>query len=138
MGVGCLLVAIEALVSPSAQRSTEYEELEGGVEGEGSITRRPHRHVEVADADERTPLLSREDEDTRGDDVHPKVEEDVESLSTWWWIPQFLLSVPIPIILFGHVTMLLLDSMPQTLSDGASPWNGKYFGLNYSCSLDAY
>ena len=31
-----------------------------------------------------------------------------------------------PIILFGHVTMLLLDSMPQTLSDGASPLNGGY------------
>ena len=128
MGVGCLLVSIEALVSPSTWRSNDYEELEGDVEGEGSMPRRSLRHVEGADADERTPLILREDEaHMRGGDVHDKVDGDVEPLSTWWWIPQFLVSVPIPIILFGHVTMLLLDSMPQTLSDGASPWNGGYF-----------
>jgi len=127
VGVGCLLVLIEALVSPSSWRSNEYEELEGDVEGEGSIPRRSLRQVEVAQADERTPLILREDEaHMRGVDVHGKAEGDVEPLSTWWWIPQFLVSVPIPIILFGHVTMLLLDSMPQTLSDGASPWNGRY------------
>ena len=128
VGIGCLLVSIEALVSPSTWRSNDYEELEGDVEGEGSMPRRSLRHVEGADADERTPLILREDEvHMRGGDVHDKVEGDVEPLSTWWWIPQFLVSVPIPIILFGHVTMLLLDSMPQTLSDGASPWNGGYF-----------
>jgi hypothetical protein len=128
-GVGCLLVGIEALGSPSTGRSNGYEELEGGVEREGSIPHRSHRHVEDADANETTPLISREGEGhtPRGGDVHGKVEGDFEPLSTWWWIPQFLLSVPIPIILFGHVTVLLLDSMPQTLADGGSPWNGGYF-----------
>ena len=137
MGGGCLLVAIESLISPGLRDSTGYEELEGGVEGEESIPRRPHRLFGAADADETTPLISRENEahTPRGGDVDGKAEDDVEPLSTWWWIPQFLLSVPIPIILFGHVTMLLLDSMPQTLADGASPWNGAYFGSNHSCSL---
>jgi hypothetical protein len=46
-GVGCLLVGIEALLSPSTRRSNGYE---GGVE-------------ENAHADETTPLISREDED---------------------------------------------------------------------------
>ncbi|KIM36881.1 hypothetical protein M413DRAFT_448815 [Hebeloma cylindrosporum] len=121
VGAGCILVVIEDLVSPGPRRSNEYEELEGGVEDEGSIPRRSH-HQEAAEVDETTPLISRENGERSGD-VHGKVEGDVESLSTWWWIPQFLLSVPIPIILFGHVTMLLLDSMPQTLADGASPWS---------------
>jgi hypothetical protein len=137
VGVGCLLVSIEALVSPSTWRSNQYEELEGDVEGEGSMPRRSLRHVEGADADERTPLILREDEaHMRSGDVHGKVEGDVEPLSTWWWIPQFLVSVPIPVILFGHVTMLLLDSMPQTLSDGASPWNGGCFWSELSLFVE--
>ena len=125
VGGGCVLVAIEALVSPSVGSST-YDELEGDVEGEESSPRRPHRLFGATDADETTPLISRENgaHTPRSGDVDDKAEGDVEPLSTWWWIPQFLLSVPIPIILFGHVTMLLLDSMPQTLSDGASPWSG--------------
>ena len=106
MGVGCLLVSIEALVSPSMQRSNGYEELEGDVEGEGSIPRRSLRQIEVAQADERTPLILREDEaHIRGADVHGKIDGDIEPLSTWWWIPQFLVSADYTLWTCNDVTL---------------------------------
>lgn len=112
-GAGCILGAVEAIVASAAWKGYEgYEELRGAEE--------PHRDGE--EVDERTPLIRSENQQTarRFQD-----EGGSDDLATWWWIPQFLVSVPFPVILLGHIAMLLLDSVPQTLTDGANPWGGE-------------
>ncbi|KAK2462931.1 hypothetical protein APHAL10511_005129 [Amanita phalloides] len=37
-----------------------------------------------------------------------------------WWIFQVLLSVPVPVVLIGHVLLLFQGALGQTLSDGSS------------------
>lgn len=143
VGVGCLFAAIEGLVLSSLwsksgihaeEREERYEELEGEESG-GARPHRPHtpRHVtEDPNADENTPLIYRQHTRHDGHLLPPRrhlsgEEEEgggVGTLATWWWIPQFLVSVPIPITLLAHVTMLVLDAMPQTLADGASASSG--------------
>ncbi|KDR69787.1 hypothetical protein GALMADRAFT_160277 [Galerina marginata CBS 339.88] len=122
VGVGCVIGAIEGLVtSPYWKVREEYDELEGdeGDEDRG-LPHRSHRHVE--DADESTPLILRENEAAHPRHLAHVPGEEGGGLATWWWIPQFLVSVPFPVILLGHVTMLVLDGMSQTLADGASAW----------------
>ena len=129
IGVACILSSFEGLVSsPAWKVEEEVEDLEG--EEESADRRRSHLHPE--DPSETTPLIWRGQESGHHNHHHHQIhvhDEEVEGggLRTWWWIPQFLVSVPVPIILLGHVTMLLLDAVPQTLSDGASAWGGMYF-----------
>ena len=37
-----------------------------------------------------------------------------------WWIFQVLFSVPVPVVLIGHILFLFLGALGQTLSDGSS------------------
>lgn len=135
VGSSLIIGVIEGLVTSAAWKGHDEDEELPGEEVEGDLPRRSHRHVE--DADESTPLLWRENEggDSSGQVQHqhaqPKAEEEggAGTLASWWWIPQFLISVPFPVILWGHVTMLLLDAVPQTMTDGASPWSGQFIHL---------
>ena len=89
-----------------------YEELEGE-----NATERDGEHPEP---DESTPLIQYPAQSS-SNRRFGRDKGEVENLAeTWWWIPQFIISVPLPVILFAHVTMLLFDAMSQTLSDGSS------------------
>ena len=90
-----------------------YEELEGEIADE-----RDHR--EHHEPDESTPLIQYPGQ-IGSNQRAGRGKGEVEKLGkTWWWIPQFIVSVPLPVILFAQVTMLVLDAMSQTLSDGSS------------------
>ena len=89
-----------------------YEELEGenGNESDG----------EHPEPDESTPFIRYPAQSSSNRQRLRKDKGETESLTeTWWWIPQFIVSVPLPVILFAQVAMLLLDAMSQTLSDGS-------------------
>lgn len=134
--IACLLVSVESVVLTSlgfrpptvASLDTEQHNRSGG----GSS-----RFRSSGLSDERTPLIPRDGAETHGhdgsllpslNDLFSGAEDEKETgpLATWWWIPQFLVSVPLPITLFAHVTTVVLDGMSQTLSDGPSPWDGKF------------
>lgn len=121
--IACALCVLEGLTT--RQDSVDgADEHRAGID-DGELPRRSHRHVEDAgvDADERTPLIWHGANEGRA----PEAADDVhESLGTWWWLPQFLVSVPIPVILWAQVVMLLLDAMPQSLADGGKPLGGKH------------
>ena len=90
-----------------------YEELEGEIANEGD-----GEHLEP---DESTPLILLPAQSSSNLQRLGKDKGETESLAeTWWWIPQFIISVPLPVILFAQVTMLVLDAMSQTLADGSS------------------
>ena len=90
-----------------------YEELEGENGNE--------RDEEHPEPDESTPLIQYPAQSSSNRQRLGRDKSETENLAeTWWWIPQFIISVPLPVILFAHVTMLLLDAMSQTLSDGSS------------------
>ena len=90
-----------------------YEELEGE-----NATERDGEHPEP---DESTPLIQYPAQSSSNRQRLGRDKGEAENLAeTWWWIPQFIISVPLPVILFAHVTMLLFDAMSQTLSDGSS------------------
>ena len=89
-----------------------YEELEGE-----NTNERDGGHPEP---DESTPLIPYSAQSSLDQQRPGRDKGEVESLAeTWWWIPQFIISVPLPVILFAQVTMLVLDAMSQTLSDGS-------------------
>ena len=89
-----------------------YEELEGE-----NANERDGGHP---DPDESTPLI-RYPALLGSNQRFGRDKSEVEKLGeTWWWIPQFIISVPLPVILFAQVTMLVLDAMSQTLSDGST------------------
>ncbi|KAF5322344.1 hypothetical protein D9619_002200 [Psilocybe cf. subviscida] len=116
--IACALCVLEGLTTRQYSFEGTGEYPAGSDDGE--LPRRSHRHVEDAgvEADERTPLIWHGANEGRA----PEAEEDShESLGTWWWLPQFLVSVPIPVILSAQVVMLLLDAMPQSLADGGKP-----------------
>ena len=90
-----------------------YEELEGENLNE--------RDVEHPEPNESTPLIQYPAQSSSNQQRLGRDKGEVENLvETWWWIPQFIISVPLPVILFAQVTMLVLDAMSQTLSDGSS------------------
>ncbi|KAH9485854.1 Vacuolar membrane protease [Psilocybe cubensis] len=137
VGSGVVMGVVEGLVTSAAWKGHEEVEQLPGEERDTST------RAGDADDDESTPLLWRgqegedENEGTMGRSNNAasqrqrvrkrasKREEEggAGTLASWWWIPQFLVSVPLPVILWGHVTMLLLDAVPQTMTDGASPWS---------------
>ena len=90
-----------------------YEELEGENANE--------RDGEHPEPDESTPLIQYPAQSSLNQQRFRRDKGEVESIAeTWWWIPQFIISVPLPVILFAQVAMLLFDAMSQTLSDGSS------------------
>lgn len=132
--IACILVVIESFVlssigfrPPTVGLDTEYRNQAEG--GSNTAFIRPS-----ISSDERTPLISRNYTERHGHDgsLLPSLqdlsgeadEKETAPLATWWWIPQFFVSVPVPIILFAHVAMVVLDGMAQTLADGSSPWDG--------------
>jgi hypothetical protein len=135
VAIACMLVAVESLILASlgvrpptvAGLNTERPN-----QAEGGSNTRPGRSLGWPD--ERTPLILHDGAERSGHDgsllpslkdLHGEEDEnETGTLATWWWIPQFLISVPVPIILFAHVAMIVLDGMAQTLSDGPSPWDG--------------
>ncbi len=46
-----------------------------------------------------------------------------------WWLLQFMLVVPAPVIMAAHIANLLLDAMSQTLSDGNSKPLGEFLKI---------
>ncbi|PFH45757.1 hypothetical protein AMATHDRAFT_157929 [Amanita thiersii Skay4041] len=65
------------------------------------------------DASEETPLLP--DSEAHHEDIVVETKEDDA-----WWILQVLLSVPIPVVMVGHILVLFQSALGQTLSDGSS------------------
>ena len=142
VAAACLLAVIERIVltslgfhaaTPPHPDLGEYEELEGAESGSQHFDR---SYTRLGNTDERTPLIPRDGAEVHDANLLPSLrelsgeEEDsggAGMLATWWWIPQFLVSVPVPVALFAHVTMLVLDGTSQTLADGPSPWLGGFF-----------
>ncbi|KAF2182895.1 endoplasmic reticulum metallopeptidase 1 [Zopfia rhizophila CBS 207.26] len=52
--------------------------------------------------------------------AYPGEQEWSGKLPSWLWVIQFLLLVPIPIILVGQVSLLLTSALYQTPADGSS------------------
>ena len=99
-----------------------YEELEGEIAND--------RDGEHPEPDESTPLIQYPAQSSSN--RQPGKDNQAETLAeTWLWIPQFIVSVPLPLILFAQVTMLLLDAMPQTLADGSPVVTGQF----HSCVI---
>jgi hypothetical protein len=149
VAAACLLVVIERIVLTSLDFHVatphpdlgEYEELEGAESGAQHLDR---PYTRLGNTDERTPLIPRDGAEVYDASLLPSLKdlsgEEEESagagtFATWWWIPQFLVSVPVPVALFAHVTMLVLDGTSQTLADGPSPWLGG-FSFSCRCNLD--
>ncbi|KAF9476651.1 hypothetical protein BDN70DRAFT_995500 [Pholiota conissans] len=134
VGIACALTVLEGLFTSAKDKKTteeddgdEYDELTLN-EGDSGAPRGRRE-----DADESTPLIWREQQQHRavgssrtghhfGARGEEAVGKDGGGLATCWWIAQFLVSVPVPVILFGQIATLLLDSVPQTLADGGAPW----------------
>ncbi|KAF8161606.1 hypothetical protein B0H34DRAFT_796365 [Crassisporium funariophilum] len=125
--LGCVLAAVERMFlfvrgrGKRARRRVRDDDADSGSDSdeEEDEVEDDHDPHYQANSSETTPLIHQ----TRSRAVKQGNED--ESLATWWWIPQFLVSVPLPVILMSHVTTLLLDAMPQTLADG-SPASSVY------------
>ena len=70
--------------------------------------------LEDPEPTETTPLVSRE----HSRPATPPPDEGQGAIG--WWILQLLLVVPFPVILVFHISVMLLGSMSQTLTDGNS------------------
>ena len=81
-------------------------------EEEGNGQHLSSRIVEESDPTETTPLVRREH-------LHPPPDQQKGTIG--WWILQFLLVVPLPVILVFHVLVMILNALDQTLTDGNSP-----------------
>ena len=78
------------------------------------------RHSAAPGRSEHAPLVVH---------AHPRSEDDDDEQQgkfSWMWILQFLVSVPIPLIMFGDAAVLFLDASAQTLADG-SPAGSRTF-----------
>jgi hypothetical protein len=114
VGIAFVIAGVAEVVAAGQERrvadNESYEELEGD-----------DRVGEHPEPDESTPLIQYSAQSNSNQRLGGRHKGEVESLAeTWWWIPQFIISVPLPVILFAQVTMLVLDAMSQTLSDGSS------------------
>jgi hypothetical protein len=115
VGLSIMMAGIAGVVTAGHEEyravgDEAYEELDGENTTEA-----------VTEPDESTPLIQRSSSNLRRDNG------EAETLAgTWWWIPQFIVSVPLPVILFSHVAMLLLDAMPQTIADGSPAVSGQF------------
>ncbi|PPQ79482.1 hypothetical protein CVT24_010158, partial [Panaeolus cyanescens] len=147
VGLACVLCALESGVEVvrRARRGEqdddeeEYEELEGeeGRQAHHPLLRHQHQQRPARRSDdERGPLIRNDSAPLPGPSRHAYHAYDSahvhghshsyvsmgsrekEGLSTVWWIPQFLVSVPIVVILFGSVGMVVLDGVNQGIVDG--------------------
>lgn len=106
----------EVVATGREERLVVDNESYEGLEGENS-NERDGEHPEL---NESTPLIQYPAQSSSNQPRLGKDKGEVEKLAeTWWWIPQFIISVPLPVILFAQVTMLVVDAMSQTLSDGS-------------------
>lgn len=115
VGLAFVMAGVAEVVAAGRERlvvdNESYDELEGEIANE--------RDEELPEPDESTPLIHYPAQSSSNQRLG-RDKGEVENLAeTWWWIPQFIISVPLPVILFAQVTMLVLDAMSQTLSDGA-------------------
>ncbi|KAF9047881.1 hypothetical protein BJ165DRAFT_1344476 [Panaeolus papilionaceus] len=139
VGLACVMGAVESGVAVARGRKDEEsdsdseEEDEDGEDGvydelEGNGRARRGAHAPAAH-DERAPLL-------RNDSAPPlpgPMGKEREGIDSIWWLPQFLVSVPLPVVLFGNVAMLVLDGMSQGVVDGG--WVGGVYILTALISL---
>lgn len=116
---GVLLVGIETLLSgkegkgyrrlSDASDSSDSDDEEEIRRFAGQIG---GRHSGAPGRSEHAPLLV---------NPHPHPtdhDEEHQGRFSWLWILQFLVSVPIPLMLFGDAAGLFLDASAQTLADG--------------------
>lgn len=85
------------------------------------------------EATERTPLTHDQDDEHNGaqgsytengrENGHGKAEGEDGPVN--WWLLQFLLVVPAPVVIVAHIGNMLLDATSQTLADGNSKAAGK-------------
>ncbi|KAJ7749539.1 hypothetical protein DFH07DRAFT_828727 [Mycena maculata] len=66
--------------------------------------------AEEAEATEATPLIQAQS---------PAARTKEESGAIGWWILQLVLAVSVPVTLVGHIAVLLIGAMAQTLTDGS-------------------
>ena len=117
VGLAFVLAGVAEVVAArhEERRSVDdesYEELEGE-----NVNERDREHPEP---DESTPLIQYPAQSSSNQRLGRDKREVEKLAETWWWILQFIISVPLPVILFAQVTMLVLDAMSQTLPDGSS------------------
>lgn len=96
-----------------------------------SRSRQRRRHEE---ATERTPLTRDQDNEHNGSQGLYGDEREMrrelgekEGDTTGWWLFQFVLAVPAPLIMAAHIANMLLDATSQTLADGNSKAVGECF-----------
>ena len=140
VGLACVIAGVAGVVTAGehdraprnggAHHEESYEELEGENANEGE-----EDHQLVSEPDEYTPLIQPPPQLTLNSQRPRMVkgEAEAETLTeTWWWIPQFIISVPLPVILVSQVVMLMLDAMPQTLADGSPSISGQFVHHKYN------
>ncbi|KAG6382055.1 hypothetical protein JVT61DRAFT_692 [Boletus reticuloceps] len=123
----CALLGCIAALAEATTNACGFEEAEDGsetyigparyqaisTEEDGDGQQSSHRIVEDPEPTETTPLVPRE---------HSRIQSSDEGQGAiGWWILQFLLVVPLPVILVFHISITLLGAMNQTLTDGNSP-----------------
>ena len=122
VGLGCVIAGVAGVftggydfLGRNGADDEAYDELEGEISNEGE-----------GDPDESTPLIQRTSQ-LRPNLPRRRRRVEAETLAgTWWWIPQFIISVPFPVILISHVAMIILDAMPPTLADGSPAILGQF------------
>ncbi|TFK71053.1 hypothetical protein BDN72DRAFT_958332 [Pluteus cervinus] len=130
----CIIVCAQGAVSAPDPKGKARADPEGGQPREGGDRRRGVRfegdngHNSDSDSDdgharrgggssETAPLIGGE----RGNGRQEERSERGEPGAIGWWFAELLLVVPIPLMLVGHVAIILLGAIPQTLGDGADP-----------------
>ena len=120
--LGCILACIEATTCapdfaplPCTERNGR-EAVPSEEVGDGEQTL---RGAEEAGSSETTPLLQT-----------PCEASPAPARGGRWtvgsWILQLLVSVPFPVVLFFHITVMVLGGQSQLLIDGVSPALGEF------------
>ncbi|KAF7322407.1 Peptide hydrolase [Mycena chlorophos] len=107
--LACLVGFFETLVGSGDQPTPFFRRGHGGHVRYAPLPQREDRAgADSEAATESTPLI------TRSPQPPP-----AETGAIGWWIPQLLLAVGVPITLVTHISVLLVASLSQTLSDGS-------------------
>ncbi|KAI0051551.1 hypothetical protein FA95DRAFT_1554372 [Auriscalpium vulgare] len=110
----------------------ESEDLANGEEEttQTAVEREEHEHESEEEVTERTPLI------TPANGMRKAViaDEEIQDQAFFWWIFQVVLSIPVPLISIGAISLIWLGAMPQTAPDGG--WVGVvYAPLALLCLL---
>lgn len=81
-----------------------------------------------SDHTETTPLIQRRSGETPMSNVPEETKQP-------YWALQYLILVPIPVIMVTQIALTFLGALPQTLADGGSPLLGKLIQHAASTSL---